>query len=178
MKATTYHLWLKPSGPAYEVLAGLIRDLGKELRAPVFEPHVTLLGHLEGSEQDHVQRTTRLGERLKPFWIDLGAASYRNEYFKCLFLRVNESAAVMNAHAAACEVFQRIREEYMPHLSLVYGAYTEERKKGIIRGLPALAQTSFPVRSVDLLRADSDDPKDWREILSIPMTERLAGGGR
>jgi len=56
MTVTTYHLWLKPSGPSYEVLAGLIRDLAKELSAPVFEPHVTFLGDLEGSEQDHMNR--------------------------------------------------------------------------------------------------------------------------
>jgi len=168
--STTYHLWLKPSGPSYEVLAGLIRDLAKELSAPVFEPHVTLLGHLEGSEQDHIQRARKLGERLQPFWIGLGGASYRSEYFKCLFLRVNESAPIMNANAAACQVFQRAREEYMPHVSLVYGAYPEERKREIIAGLPALAQASVPVRSVYLIGADTEDPKDWREILNIPMT--------
>lgn len=177
MKATTYHLWLKPSGPSYEVLAGLIRGLAKELRAPMFEPHVTLLGQLEGNEQDHIQKATILGERLEPFGIELGAASYRDEHFKCLFLRVNESTPVMNAHATACEVFQRKREEYMPHLSLVYGAYPEERKKDIIAGLPALAQAaSFPVRSVYLIGAGSNDPKDWREILNVPMMKRLAGG--
>jgi len=70
----------------------------------------------------------------------------------------------MNVNEAACQAFQRAREEYMPHLSLVYGAYPEERKREIIAGLPALAQASFPVGSVTLIRAESEDPKDWREI--------------
>jgi hypothetical protein len=95
MTATTYHLWLKPTGASYEVLAGLIGALAKKLSAPVFEPHVTLLGHLEGSERDHIQRAIRLGERLEPFWIALGNASYQSEYFKCRFLKVNESAPIM-----------------------------------------------------------------------------------
>jgi 2'-5' RNA ligase len=171
MTATTYHLWLKPSDPSYEVLSGLIHGLAERLSAPVFEPHVTLLGHLEGSERDHIQRARKLGERLAPFWIALGNASYQSEYFKCLFLKVNESAPIMTAHAIACDVFQRTREKYMPHLSLVYGAYPEERKREIIAGLPRRpVRASLPVRSVYLIRAESEDPKNWSEILTIPMT--------
>jgi len=168
---TTYHLWFKPAGPSYEVLAALIGTLAKQLSAPVFEPHVTLLGHLVGSERDHVQRAMRLGERLEPFGIALGEASYQSEYFKCLFLKVDESAPVMIAHAIACEVFQRADEKYMPHVSLVYGAYPEERKREIIAGLSRRpVRGSLPVRSLYLIRADSDDPKDWSEILTIPLT--------
>jgi 2'-5' RNA ligase len=169
MTATTYHLWLKPSGLGYEVLAGLIRDLAQELGAPVFEPHVTLLGHLEGSERDHLRRTARLGEQLGPFEIELGRASYREEHFKCLFLQVSDTASVKGAHTVASEVFRRAPEEYMPHLSLVYGSYPEERKRAVIAGLPALAQRAFPVGHVYLLRADSEDPRDWHEMLKVPM---------
>jgi 2'-5' RNA ligase len=171
MTVTTYHLWLKPTGASYEVLAELVGDLAKKLSAPVFEPHVTLLGHLDGSERDHIQRARELGERLAPFWIALGNASYQSEYFKCLFLKVNESAPIMTAHAITCDVFQRTRDKYMPHLSLVYGAYPEERKREIIAGLSRRpVRASLPVRSVYLIRAESEDPKDWSEILTIPMT--------
>jgi hypothetical protein len=61
MTVTTYHLWLKPTGASYEVLAELVGDLAKKLSAPVFEPHVTLLGHLDGSERDYIQRARKLG---------------------------------------------------------------------------------------------------------------------
>jgi 2'-5' RNA ligase len=168
---TTYHLWLKPSGASYEVLVDLIGTLAKKLSAPVFEPHVTLLGHLEGSEWDHIQRARKLGERLAPFWIALRNAAYQSEYFKCLFLKVNESAPIITAHATACDVFQRTREKYMPHLSLVYGAYPEGLKREIIAGLPRRpVRASLPVRSVHLIRAESEDPKDWSEIVTVPMT--------
>jgi hypothetical protein len=151
MTATTYHLWLKPTGASYEVLAGLIGALANKLSASVFEPHVTLLGHLEGSERDHIQRAIRLGERLEPFWIVLGNTS--------------------TAKAIACDAFQRAREKYMPPLSLVYGAYPEERKREIIAGLSrGPLRASVPVRSVYPIRADNEDPKDWSEILNIPMT--------
>jgi 2'-5' RNA ligase len=171
MTATTiYHLWLKVSGTSYEVLSNLIHGLAERLSAPVFEPHVTLLGHLEGSERDHIQRAKKLGERLAPFWIALGNASYQSEYFKCLSLKVNESAPIMTAHAIACDVFQRTREKYMPHLSLVYGTYPEARKREIIAGLSRPVRASLPVRSLYLIRGETEDPKDWSEILTIPMT--------
>ena len=174
MTAPTYHLWLKPPSPTYEALAGLIRALAQELTAPVFGPHVTLLGHLEGSEQDHVQRTTRLGELIKPFSIQLGPAASRTEHFKCIFLEVDNSASIMSANAIARQLFQRPQEEFMPHLSLVYGSYPEARKKQIIARLPARAQTAFPVRSVHLIRANSENPRDWSEVWSTSLTGTVA----
>ncbi len=144
MTAPTYHLWLKPPSPTYEALAGLIRALAQELTAPVFGPHVTLLGHLEGSEQDHVQRTTRLGELLGPFSIQLGPAASRPEYFKCIFLEVDKSASIMNANASARQLYQRPPEEFMPHLSLVYGSYPETRKKSDHREPPGACADRVP----------------------------------
>ncbi|MGH8010434.1 MAG: hypothetical protein ACREQ3_25855 [Candidatus Binatia bacterium] len=101
MGSSSYHLWLKPSGSAYDVLAETIRELARELNAPVFEPHVTLLGHLEGSEQNHVERTQQLARELHPFQVVLTEPSYQNEYFQCLFMRVQQTPAVMNPNALA-----------------------------------------------------------------------------
>ena len=50
MGAPTYHYWFKPSGQAYEILSRTIRDLARELDAPVFEPHISLIGNLDGTE--------------------------------------------------------------------------------------------------------------------------------
>jgi 2'-5' RNA ligase len=163
----SYHLWLKPSGAPYDVLAEAIRELARELAAPVFEPHVTLLGHLEGREDDHRRRTELLARELSPFPIVLTDAAYGDVYFQCLFLRVQQSSAVMDAYARACLAFDRPHGAYMPHLSLAYGVYPDARKRAIMAGLPPALRTSFAASAVYLIKAASEDPKDWHEVLDV-----------
>ena len=58
---TGFHLFLEPSGALGEGLAAQIRQLAARHDGPVFPPHVTLLGSIEGySEDDVVARTTAL----------------------------------------------------------------------------------------------------------------------
>jgi 2'-5' RNA ligase len=163
----SYHLWLKPSGEPYKALAGAIRELARELGGPVFEPHVTLLGRLEGSEDDHRRRTEVLARELRPFPIVLTDAAQGGAYFQCVFLRVQPSAAIMDARARACRVFDRSEPAYVPHLSLVYGVYPDARKRAIMAGVPPALRTSFAVSAVYLIKAASEDPKDWHEVLGV-----------
>jgi 2'-5' RNA ligase len=170
MSATTYHLWLKPSGPTYDRLAGTIRDLARELDAPVFEPHVTLLS-LEGANDQHVRRTAGLARQLKPFPVALADLSYRDEYFQCFFINVERDTQVLKANALAKQVFQQRDSAYAPHLSLVYGLYPEARKKELIARLRSGIPASFEANAIHLIRADSGDPKDWHETSIAPMRD-------
>ena len=60
MSKGSYYLWFKPSGMAYDILARTIRELAKQLGGPVFEPHVSLIGSLEGTEEELAQQTERI----------------------------------------------------------------------------------------------------------------------
>jgi 2'-5' RNA ligase len=165
----TYHLWFKPQGAAYEVLARTIRDLAGALEVPAFEPHVTLLAYLNGTEEDHVRRAGELAGRLQPCEFALTEAAYFDEHFRCLFMLVAPTPAVMACHAAAAKVFGKPEEAYMPHVSLLYGSFTESRKREIIAALPEDVRTSFVVTSVVLLKAEGLEPKDWHEIAEFPF---------
>jgi 2'-5' RNA ligase len=170
MDFPTYHLWVKPSGAIRDALARTIRELAYELGGPMFEPHVTLLGDLIGTEEEHAQRSRIAAQQLRPFNIILSEASYRTQYFQCLFMGVEQTASLMRAHAVARRIFQKPDETYMPHLSLVYGSRPESQKKTIIQTLPFNLRTSFEVVALSLVRADSSNPKDWHEIALYPFT--------
>ena len=58
MTFPSYHLWLKPSGTIYDALSEMIEELAHTLGGPVFAPHVTLLGSLVGTEEQHHRRKT------------------------------------------------------------------------------------------------------------------------
>jgi 2'-5' RNA ligase len=164
-------LWLKPSGRAYDVLARVIRSLARELGVAAFEPHVTLLAYLDGTEREHLERTAALATEVTPYECAFTRVSYLDEHFRCLFMLVDQTPAVMSCHSTAARMFGKPVETYMPHVSLVYGSFEESRKKEIIASLPPEVFTSFDVTSIILLRSDSMEPKDWHEIAEFPFGE-------
>jgi hypothetical protein len=60
----------------------------------------------------------------------------------------------------------------MPHLSLVYGLYPQARRRAIIAGLAAELGTSFTASAVYLIKAESEDPNDWHEVLGVSFGPR------
>jgi 2'-5' RNA ligase len=172
-----YHLWLTPWSGPYERLARTITELGRHHGAPLFEPHVTLLGHLPGTEVEIIQRVSRLAEDLHRLEMRLTAPGFSDEYFQCLFLHVEPSPPLLAAHAKARECFAPDCDvPYLPHLSLLYGHFSIDVKKEIIARLPKDLAGPFTVDRLDLIRADSDDPKDWHRLQTIPFGAGPEGG--
>jgi 2'-5' RNA ligase len=170
MADPSYHLWWKPTGEASTRLAQAIEELAHILQAPVFEPHVTLLGNLIGTENGHLERVRILAQQLEPFSIALTKPAYGDQYLQCIYIKVEQTPPLMNAHAMARRLCPHANAQaYLPHLSLVYGLYPEARKRELIATLPAQLQMSFDATVLYLVRADSADPKDWHEIAATPM---------
>ena len=167
MSQGSYCLWFKPSGTAYDILARAIRELATQLAGPVFEPHVTLIGSLEGTEEELVQQTEQFARQLEPFTMVLTEASYRDEHFQCIFMLVEQTAPIMNAYALARDFFQKPNQVFVPHLSLAYGSYPDSRKRLIIDTLPPDVRASFDASALYLIRSDTPDPKDWHQIAAV-----------
>jgi 2'-5' RNA ligase len=170
-----YHLWLMPSGALYGLLADTIKELSQTYQAPRFDPHVTLLGSLPGSEPEIVTHAARVAQDLAPFEVRVNGPAFTEHYFQCLFLRVEKSRQLVDAHAKAGARFEQGTDApYQPHLSLLYGRYSRELKERIIAGLSPQLAGRFTVTHLDLIRATSDDPQDWMRIQSIPFREDAA----
>jgi hypothetical protein len=170
MSGAIHSLWFKPTGPAFNVLAGVVDRFARELGASPFEPHVTLLGNLEGSEPEILRRSEGLARKLRRFEIELTEPAYGQEHFQCVFMRVKETPSVMAANSQARPVFGQAPGGYLPHLSLVYGSFPDTRKREIIARLPDL-RLSFEAAAVHVIRADTDDPKNWHELAAFPIED-------
>ena len=169
MTFPSYHLWLKPSGTTYDALSEMIEKLAHTLGGPVFAPHVTLLGSLAGTEEQHHRRTEALAARMQPFEIILEEPCTGTKYFESIFMRVRRTPPVMSANMLAAELFDRA-DAYGPHLSMAYGDFADSCKQQVIPRLTAFAGRSFRVDHVYLIRADSLEPKDWHEISNPAMS--------
>jgi 2'-5' RNA ligase len=160
----TYSLWLKPTGSIYQELAKIIENLSDKYSAPIFEPHVTLIGGLTDSENNIIKKTLRLVNLVKPIKIKLTRIGYLNEYYRCIFLIAEETKSLMNMNLKAREIFGHKQDtKFLPHLSLLYGNFNSKLKEEIIRSLRDKIDIEFDARSMYLVYT-GNKPKDWYEI--------------
>jgi len=169
----SHHLWLMPSGEIYERLANIIEDLSKKYGGPFFEPHVSLLGFLPGTQEEIMAHSLTLAQTLQPFDIRLTDLGYQDTYFQCLYLKVDGTAEIREAHSQAGRVFQSSRaSEFTPHISLLYGDYPREMKDQIISSLGKDLRLRFDITDIHLIHADSEDPKQWTKIERFQLVVR------
>lgn len=158
-----------PKGEAYDKLNNLISRLGIEYNAPYFEPHVTLIGAVSGSEEDILSKTSKLALAIKPYKIELEKVDYLDEYFRCLFLRVKQTKDVMNANLEAKAIFNKQgTPDYMPHLSLMYGNFSSKTKKEIIKKIGESIPIIFQVNNANLFSTNGE-LKEWYKIKEFSL---------
>jgi 2'-5' RNA ligase len=176
--AIGYSVWLIPSADAYSRLLGLITQLSKDYGGPLFDPHVTLIGGVLGSNEEIVSKTLRLASLLEPFTIELENLGYSDEFFRCVFIRVKRSEEVMGAYSRAQDVFRLPRDpQWMPHLSILYGDFSSGMKAKIIQRIGSEFALSFVVTTVRLMLTEGR-PEDWRRVRTFSLKERPPSGIR
>ena len=167
-----YSLWLMPIGEDYNKLHNIILQLSKKHNAPAFEPHVTLIGTLEGDEAGILEKTEKLAAVISQYKIELAKVEYLNQYFRCLFIKVNETSDVMNASIKANEIFNvKDDRKYMPHLSLMYGDFPPEQKEEIIKEIGQEFQSSFEISSIHLF-STAGNPEKWNRVKEFQLKEK------
>jgi len=166
---TAYSLWLTPTGEASLTLTNLISDLSGRYSSPSFAPHVTLLGELTDSYEAIESRASKLSMNFRPQQIKLTKVEYLDEYFRCLFIRVEETAEIIEANLRAREIFDRQNDlRYMPHLSILYGNFPQATKDEIIRRIGRQFTLSFEVTRLCLIDTSSR-PEDWLMRRDFPF---------
>ncbi len=169
-----YHLWLKPSGELFDRLAELMKDLRQRYRGPAFDPHVTLLGEMEGD--DLCEKASSLASNLPVLEIHLGDPAYQEDYFHCLYFTVDNTPKMKEAHQQAQHMFGVMpRSVFHPHMSLLYGLFPSRVKQDIIDSLPHDLPQIGVADEIVLMRAESTNPQDWHSVQAYRLVEKGKG---
>lgn len=159
-----YSLWLEPEGNIAYRLQERIEKLSKKYNTPLFEPHVTLLGDLRHGETELIQLTDMLAGSLHPFELMLTKADCGNSFYQSIFVRVEKSKGLQSARRVACSLFDTNEsEDYMPHLSLLYGNMPRNEKERILNLMEREFQMKFTAKYIRLVKTEGK-PKDWKKI--------------
>ena len=169
MKGEGYAIFLIPSSEVYSKLSGIISSLGKKYSTPIFEPHVTVLATIQGKEKEIIEKTSRFAGLLKPCTVRLTTVDYFDEYWRCLFIRVEKTKPVIHSMEKASGIFGfRFYPEFLPHLSLMYGNFPKGTKEKIISEIGRAFNLAFEARSLHLVDC-SGEPEEFRRVREFPI---------
>jgi 2'-5' RNA ligase len=167
-KAEIYSLWLMPKGHVADELQTLVADLCRKHMTPSFQPHVTLIGSIDLPRAEAVSKTKTLARAIRPFVVKLNELAYLDEYFRCVFIKAAKTEGLMHAHSTARKMFeQKNEEDYMPHLSLVYGDLNRQTKKNIIRKITNKIEIEFLTEEIHLYYTGGQ-PQEWHRESIMP----------
>lgn len=172
-----HSLWVCPIGDAKQAYSEIIGNMSQELGTYHFTPHITLVAAIMTSPEDVVQRTNDLAAKLTPYEFQFDSLSHKDRYFQCVFAKMKLTQEVLNANQIAREVFSERQTDpaYMPHLSLVYGEFTQTTKEAKI--IPtvekqitqkASSTMSFTVDSIEVWSTQGD-VADWYLVATVPL---------
>ena len=164
----SYSIWLMPDSKVKDQLKNKILALGSDFGGPIFEPHVTLIGSSLGAENTLLQKTEIISKKISPFKIFFDGIAHFNEYFCSLFLKVKFSPQLNAARDLASTEIDWNKNDYLPHMSLIYGNYTLSEKEKMISTLGWLPD-HFSVNSIFLAHNDEIRLK-WKVIRGFPLT--------
>ena len=162
---TSYAIWLMPTGEAYQRLSGLIGDLGTQYGGPIFEPHITLLAGLSVAPELMGEKMVQLASGFSPFSVHLTTPGYQDHYFQCFYMHVDLSSELKHLYSEAQQIFDQSESQpFMPHVSLLYGTFPSDAKRGMASGLPQDVPKTFEITAFHVLQAESEDPQSWNII--------------
>ena len=164
-----YAIWILPHTDKDKELAQLIIKLSQEHDGPCFSPHITLLSGLQGNEKELIIKTSELAAKLTTLSVKTDVVETQDSYYKSLYLKIIETKLLLESRRQAESLFHpQPVDEFMPHLSLLYGNQSEQVKRQIIASLKDKTRLDLLMDRVALVSA-MGPPEKWITI----STERL-----
>jgi len=122
-----------PDGNIKDAIESKIAILNNFCGGPNFSAHLTLLGSFLGPKEILINNTKRLSKIIKPFRVTFKEIKFSDEFFYSVFISIYPSKELLKARKISCELFNITDTNYLPHVSLVYGNYTINKKIKMIQ---------------------------------------------
>jgi 2'-5' RNA ligase len=163
---STYDIFLVPEATQYKMYAKIIESFSKRYKTPSF-PHITLLGMLEGEEQELLSKTDKIVKPFKSMEVGIFGMNFTNTVNQCVFAQIKMSSELLTLYnELATNLHYSRKAPFFPHMSLVYGDLSTEEKSNIA------SQTKVGKTLIlDRLLIYRDGPlaSDWAQVAEFKL---------
>ena len=148
-----YYYWLMPDEPHREKLQQIIHRFSKVYQSPIFTPHITVgTGHSIPSSIAY-----KGIPKVRFTCVDTEHSYFRSLYFKC-----EPSHGLLSLWKS----FEG-QGTFVPHLSLIYGNFSEARERDWCLNTPIYEYT-IPCSTIWIIRG-SKRVQDWQKVESFSL---------
>lgn len=170
----TYSLWLVPGTEttAHRQLQARIMELAERFEdAPMFEPHVTVIGGIDG-ERAALEETTRtLAAETTPLELAFEGVRWSTTRHQCVFLPVAPTLELMELRRPAREAISGSTAAYHPHLSLVYSEMDLPERRDVAQSIDTgTLPSNITCQALALVDTTRPEP-EWETIVSVPLVD-------
>ncbi|CEL93666.1 unnamed protein product [Vitrella brassicaformis CCMP3155] len=160
----------------------IINRHASELGTPAFLPHVTLIGHITHLSLEAMQdKCTQLAASISgPLTLTVTDVDYGDVFWQCVYALINKTPELDDLHDNAKKLlyvdegqeFRGPNSGFMPHVSLVYGNLSNDKKAKLSASLSEEVRGSkFGVAAIALYETGADI-QGWKCIERYPLTRQ------
>ncbi|MGQ3330773.1 2'-5' RNA ligase family protein [Halorubrum sp. FL23] len=167
-----YSIWLtlEESSSAHAQLKRVIDTLAHTYDdAPAFEPHLTLVGGIDGDRQRLAHTVSALGEETEPSELDISGVQCSTTAHQCVFCLVEPSLQLLQLRRQAMTTLERPEAMYVPHLSLIYSDMGLDQRVALADAIdPAALPNQVRVTTIEVVET-SGPVTDWESVCTVPL---------
>ncbi|KAG3173071.1 hypothetical protein PC128_g18369 [Phytophthora cactorum] len=133
-----FSIWAVPGKPSAQELEDVIKTYAERLQTPPFLPHMTVLSGVKALSAEEVTvKLSELADSMHVLDVEIQTLTFKDElYFQCVFGLLKLTSELRQAHGRAKEVYAVERkEEFMPHVSFIYGDLASEARAELAKEL-------------------------------------------
>lgn len=166
-----FSVWLVPQKDDEVYLGNIIKNLGEEYDAPIFVPHLTLLGDVTVDFDKLKSIVDDVFQNTKPFTIEKERVNQSEAFFKTVFIEFEKDQKLS-------ELFETISQKtdgrelstFKPHISLIYKEMPKNERRKIAEQIEQLdVKNEFIINKIVIVAPKKGEEgwynvEGWREL--------------
>lgn len=166
-----YSLWLRPAQTQIDELTQIISRLAHDYETAPFPPHATLLSKTTAQLSTIKQACKKIANKTQGFDLPLQKIGYAETYYRNFFILAEPVQTLSEIYMHAKEALAyEVNENFIPHLSLLYGSLDLKTKRKLKQELEGTYPAMLHCQRLDLYDT-SGKVADWSLVESYVFTK-------
>ncbi len=163
-----YSLWLRPEQSQLDDYTQIISELAHRNQTKVFPPHITLIAGISKPLELIESACESITSKSVVFEISFTEICYTEEFYKAFFIDAVLSEKLNTLYSQSVELLQLNHQQYLPHLSLLYGNISEAKKEKLKMECDNKYPNPLTCSRLDIYNTTGEIPS-WYLINSYPF---------
>ena len=171
MNNKTLSIWLLPNNDIIDyssIVQNICGSLGKE----AIVPHITLVSSFDNTIDYSLKKLNKLFSNQKSFLIKSNGFLVTNHYFKSICVKIDMNNTIQKLRNKSLQHFKcKESNNYIPHMSLVYGNFEDNIKKRVVEEYKKLLSNNEIMISSVAITENDEGNLNWKIVKEVHLND-------